>query len=211
MDYIIKGETLTAIADSIRKMKESTDQYTPEDMPLVIESINANAVIDSLLTSNLTETHIQSNVVNVREYALYRNTNVVSVDMPLVENIGDNAFYQCTNIREMNIRNALTIGANGIRGTSKLERLDFDRLESISNLGVAYTSSMEVLIIRTPKVCVSEGNPLASSAIYRGKGYIYVPKSLIEDYKVATNWSLYADQFRAIEDYPEITGGDASE
>ena len=32
-------------------------------------------------------------------------------------------------------------------------------------------------------------------------GYIYVPKALIEDYKVATNWATYADQFRAIEDY----------
>jgi hypothetical protein len=35
-------------------------------------------------------------------------------------------------------------------------------------------------------------------------GYIYVPKALIEDYKVATNWSTFADQFRAIEDYPEM-------
>lgn len=25
--------------------------------------------------------------------------------------------------------------------------------------------------------------------------------------KVATNWSTFAEQFRAIEDYPEITGG----
>jgi hypothetical protein len=43
--------------------------------------------------------------------------------------------------------------------------------------------------------------------VANGTGYIYVPAALIEDYKAATNWSLYADQFRAIEDYPEITGG----
>lgn len=44
------------------------------------------------------------------------------------------------------------------------------------------------------------------SPAYSGKvkGYIYVPKALIEDYKVATNWSVFADKFRAIEDYPDI-------
>ena len=31
-------------------------------------------------------------------------------------------------------------------------------------------------------------------------------KTLIEDYKVASGWKTYADQFRAIEDYPDITG-----
>lgn len=35
----------------------------------------------------------------------------------------------------------------------------------------------------------------------------YVPTSLVETYKSATNWSTYAEQIRAIEDYPEITGG----
>lgn len=35
----------------------------------------------------------------------------------------------------------------------------------------------------------------------------YVPTSLVEEYKSATNWSIYAEQIRAIEDYPEITGG----
>ena len=211
MDYIIKGETLTAIAESIRKMKESTNQYTPESMPAAIESINANETIDSLLTSDLAEVHIQSNVVNVRGYALYQNANVVSIDMPFVETIGTNSFYRCTNVREMNIRSAITIGSNGIRQTTKLERLDFDRLESIGNLGLAYTDSMEVLIIRTPKMCVANGDPLKAGAIHERNGYIYVPKSLIEEYKAATNWSLYADKFRAIEDYPEITGGDTSE
>jgi hypothetical protein len=44
-------------------------------------------------------------------------------------------------------------------------------------------------------------------------GYIYVPKALLSDedetmdYRRATNWSTFASQFRAIEDYPEICGG----
>lgn len=30
---------------------------------------------------------------------------------------------------------------------------------------------------------------------------------ILVSYKTATNWSTYAVQFRAIADYPEITGG----
>lgn len=36
------------------------------------------------------------------------------------------------------------------------------------------------------------------------KGYIYVRSDLVDSYKAATNWSTFADQIRAIEDYPEI-------
>lgn len=35
---------------------------------------------------------------------------------------------------------------------------------------------------------------------------IYVPSALVEQYQNATNWSVYASNFRAIEDYPEICG-----
>ena len=37
--------------------------------------------------------------------------------------------------------------------------------------------------------------------IMKGEGYIYVPRALVDSYKVATNWSSWATQFRALEDY----------
>jgi hypothetical protein len=44
-------------------------------------------------------------------------------------------------------------------------------------------------------------NAFNPSPLYLGKGYIYIPSALIENYKGATDWSNYADQFRALEDY----------
>ena len=40
----------------------------------------------------------------------------------------------------------------------------------------------------------------------RDDGYIYVPRALLEDYKVAPNWSTFAHKFRAIEDYGGLDG-----
>jgi hypothetical protein len=41
----------------------------------------------------------------------------------------------------------------------------------------------------------------ANGPIMKGEGYIYVPRALVESYKVATNWNTWASQFRALEDY----------
>ena len=64
------------------------------------------------------------------------------------------------------------------------------------------------LVLPGETVCaVSSVTILSNTPIASGTGYIYVPSVLIEQYKVATNWVVYAAQIRAIEDYPEITGG----
>jgi hypothetical protein len=62
-----------------------------------------------------------------------------------------------------------------------------------------------MILRRTDKVCVlndSGTNGVPTNTL------IYVPRELVDAYKVATNWSTHADNIRAIEDYPEICGGE---
>ena len=49
--------------------------------------------------------------------------------------------------------------------------------------------------------------PVVPKVLSNERVYVYVPKALVGAYKSATNWSTYANQIRAIEDYPDITGG----
>ena len=65
----------------------------------------------------------------------------------------------------------------------------------------AFSSAPLKTLILPGGTLVSLANTNAINSINSVNGYIYVPKSLIEDYKVATNWSAYADRFRALEDY----------
>ena len=67
-------------------------------------------------------------------------------------------------------------------------------------------TKIATLIIRTNLICTLGNGALSNTPISEGTGYIYVPSSLIEAYKVATNWVNYAAQFRAIEDYPDVCG-----
>lgn len=47
----------------------------------------------------------------------------------------------------------------------------------------------------------------AETAIENGTGYVYVPSALVDSYKITAPWSSMASKIRAIEDYPDITGG----
>ena len=85
-----------------------------------------------------------------------------------------------------------------------------NRVTSIGTYAFYSCSALVTVILRyTDAVCTLAGtNAFTSTPIASGTGYIYVPSALIDSYKAATNWSTYADQIRAIEDYPDICGGE---
>lgn len=90
---------------------------------------------------------------------------------------------------------------------TKLEKIDFDVLEEINDADFYQCSALTAVIIRSPAVCaLSTSNAFKETPIASGTGYIYVPAALVDEYKAATNWTVYADQIRAIEAYPDICG-----
>ena len=66
-------------------------------------------------------------------------------------------------------------------------------------------NGVKTLIIRntTKVVTLHTNSGIASSPIANGNGCIFVAASLVESYKSATNWSVYADRIKAIEDYSD--------
>lgn len=131
---------------------------------------------------------------------------VKSFNMPLLEEVPQGALNSMTTLTEVNLSSLKVAGTQSFYFCSSLTNVDFLQLESIGQHAFNQTK-MTTLIIRTNAVCTLEHtNAFLNSPIVRGTGYVYVPKELVDSYKSATNWSAYADQIRAIEDYPEITG-----
>ena len=76
---------------------------------------------------------------------------------------------------------------------------------SIGSYAFCGCSKLTTLILRSETMCtLSNTNAFSSTPIESGTGYIYVPRALVDSYKAASNWSTYANQIRAIEDYPLI-------
>lgn len=123
--------------------------------------------------------------------------------------------FECGALEEINAPNAYYIGQEAFNKCSKLPLADFPKASDIRAKAFINCKVLETLILRnTGQVASLKAvDAFQSTPIASGTGYIYVPKVMADGtdgvaaYKAATNWAAYADQIRAIEDYPEITGG----
>ena len=90
---------------------------------------------------------------------------------------------------------------------AKRKLVEQGKLGSIGAGAFSGCSSLETVIIRkvgTSATPLPVTNAFTNTPIASGTGYIYVPASAVDAFKVAKNWATYAAQIRAIEDYPGI-------
>ncbi len=211
-------------------------KYCDRDIIITATGGGGGSVID-FLTNTLTEVIDTEGVVtSLNNYTFDGKTSLETVRLPAVTSIGTYNFRNCDNLvtldlpeltgstgtyfaascgklANVNIPKATALGQYSMRYCYALESVDLPSVESIANYSFTANSKLTTLILRYTKGVVTCGGTsvLVSTPIASGKGYIYVPRTLddgtdgVEAYKSATNWSKY--QIRAIEDYPEITGG----
>lgn len=164
--------------------------------------------IDGLIDRSITEIS-NSRVTKIGNYAFYNCTKLTTADFSAVVDIGAFAFQGCTKLITADFPVATNIGSMAFYSCTSLTTTDFPAAHTINDQTFYGCTALTALIIRTPnQVCMlSNKNAFTSTPIASGTGYIYVPSTLVNSYKAATNWATYADQIRAIEDYPDITGG----
>ena len=151
---------------------------------------------------------VHKNVTTVGAYNFYNCDSLEIIDLPIATgSFGNYVFYNCDNLTTVNVPYVTEVGQYSFQSCPKLTKLDFHKIEKFGNYCLRYTTNLETLILRKSDGVVTRGSSvLSGSGIANKKGYIYVPKALIEDYKVSSGWSNLASQFRAIEDYPDICG-----
>lgn len=272
--YVINGQTLTDIAESIRNKTGRPDPLTPSEMATEISGISGGGqeLADSI--ANRTITKFSSTIESIGPYAFAQCKSLESVDLPNAINIGERGFVFCENLTNINLPvvetlgtaalsylynletvvlpkvislpsecfngdkvlvsvdapNALTVNSicfgscsslesvslpvatliesNAFKGCVSISLIDLPKAIKLNWAPFDGCSSLTAVILRSPTLCtINVNTTFINTPIASGTGYIYVPKSLVEEYKQATNWTTYADQIRAIEDYPEITGG----
>ena len=149
------------------------------------------------------------------------NGSLLEINLPSATTIGDDAFNGCNKLTEINLPCVTAVTKNMLLDCSSLVTIDLGAATSIGNEGMSNAYSLTTLILRSETLCTLKNqNAMNNNHHFKGTvhatynpdglkdGYIYVPRALVDSYKSATNWSAYATQFRAIEDYPEICGGE---
>lgn len=150
-----------------------------------------------------------SNVTTIGMGAFQSASGFTSVNVQSVSSLGISAFHSC-NIESITMPKLKSVNTTSFYNCLKLTSADFEIATNIYSQAFQKCNVLEVVILRNSEtVCsLSNVNAFAETPIATGTGYIYVPSALVDSYKAATNWSTYASQIRAIEDYPEICGGE---
>ena len=137
-----------------------------------------------------------------------------AANIPSVESLIDQAFFQCTSLETIDLPSVTRISSNVFTGCAKLKSVYIHQYLSLG-VFVSNCYSLTKLVLYSDRVC-----PLSKTNAFNGcyhilgtvdatynpeglkDGYIYVPDNLVEDYKAATNWSVYADQIKPLSELP---------
>ena len=122
------------------------------------------------------------NATSIEDYAIYNCISLIFLDLPAVKGIGRQSLQNCLSLVNLNSPNATSIGSNAFQNCASLTTL---------KLGASQVATLE------------STSAFKNTPISKCVGYIYVPDELVEDYKVATNWSVYADQIRPMSECEE--------
>ena len=150
----------------------------------------------------------------ISDYGFAGKDNMQSLYIPNVVSVGGYAFDGCDTITEIHFEKHITFESKkrpfmSLKGAINAVKIEFNDGFTVSISYLFYNlTNLKAVIIRGDNVSqLNNTNHFNGSSIANGTGYIYVPAVLVDQYKAATNWVTIADQIRAIEDYPEITGG----
>lgn len=166
---------------------------------------------------------ILNGVTNV-EYSVFQGcSKLSSIEMNSVETIGNNAFLNASALQEVVFPELSEIGSNVFSNCSALKKVKCDKATAIQYGAFTKCTTLEVIDILGGRQIAMFTNgtinslksfvireaarvtPLSSGIFgFSDATSIYVADGLVEEYKVATNWSRYADKIKPLSEYVEV-------
>jgi hypothetical protein len=124
-----------------------------------------------------------------------------TVNFPNVISVGRECFMS-SSITEARLPNLKAISAVMFGSASKIRKCIFGEFITTIPAQAFYgaANNLTTLVLPYDGVVTLNANAFQNSTF---SGYVYVPATQVDNYKADANWSTYADQIRAIEDYPD--------
>lgn len=147
-------------------------------------------------------------VTSLRTRICQGATALTLVNLPSVTSLGSYAFYQAAGLVTVKLPKLTSVSTQAFYSCTKLKHADCGMLGNLPAQTFNACSALTELILRkSDSICtLSNVNAINNTPIGKGTGYVYVPSALVDSYKANATWSTFAEQIRAIEDYPDICG-----
>lgn len=152
-----------------------------------------------------------------------------NLSIPLLSGIyGEYALSSCYSLNDLDLSKVTRVSFNALRHSGfgtitlpsctnfgaigenfRLSTLDLGQQMTFSGSMFSNVYSLCHLILRSESICtLSESFVFNNTPIANGIGWIYVPSDLVESYKTASNWSIYANQIVSLDEYPKALSGE---
>lgn len=145
-----------------------------------------DSVLPSIIDRSITGVYVNSDITVVGLYAFFMCNNLTGIVFPNTTDIQQYAFQNCKS----------------------LERIDFSQLQKSNASSFRGDTGLRTVILRNSEVApTTAGSGFGTLLSAIESMYLYVPSALVDSYKTSSYWGDYKNKIRAIEDYPDITGG----
>lgn len=192
-----------------------------------ITSIPSGAFSNHGMSCNNSITGVSfKNVTDVNEYAFNSCPRISYISLPNCKMISGYAFFSCLDISSIIFPNCETMKSNAFAFCTSLSFVSLPKCKSLIGPVFQYNTSLNTVILNslekisgssTFKKCqaleslyilassvatlerynVFDSTPMSISTYLGHFGSIFVPESLVSNYKGANNWSAYADRITA--------------
>lgn len=157
------------------------------------------------------------NATSIGEYAFYDCESLEKVECPLIETAGTRVLAYCDSLRNIEFPKLKVVEDYAFSHCSNAKKIVLNSVETINDRAFQGCYSLTALIISQSSSTCILSTPNCFIRCYHilgtqydtynpgglKDGYIYVPDSLVDSYKSATNWSAFASQIKGLSELPE--------
>lgn len=143
----------------------------------------------------------------------YGCSTLETISLPNLVTADRYMFYNCGALKNASVPKLTSVPQACFQSCGLLS-IDLPLVTSIASAGLYQNINLVAVILRSETMCTLAATNvfdncchIVGTTLYGANpdklkdGFIYVPRALVDSYKTATNWSKYASQFRALEDY----------
>ena len=145
------------------------------------------------------------NVTKIKDYGFYGYTGATSINLPKLVTAGQWSLSTCTNLTTINFPKLVRLESNMLTHCSKLTKVVAPSATTIGHTVFSSSPNVDALVLGGNTLC-----SLAATDAFTGtkilesttEGFIYVPDSLVSQYKTSEDWVDLKDKIKPLSQLP---------
>lgn len=132
---------------------------------------------------------------SVGTYAFNRCYSLASINFPVCSTVGFGAFGNCSSLTAISLPACTGLNYGAFWYCENLTNVSLPVCTSIGTLAFYFCYSLNTIYLMASQVCNLAGSSVFEfTSITSTTGSIFVPASLVDAYKAATNWTYFSNQ-----------------